>query len=444
MKFKLNNKYLRWGMTLFLAIAASIMFYYFIFHGVQIKEGINKVIDILLPVVLGLVTAYLLTPILNSVENKVLLPLYNRFKKKGAKRGRRAVRGLSILITTFLFVALIYLLIYMLVSQIVPSVENIIANFDTYTSNFVKWVNKMLEDNPALGQYLTKTINQYSEQLGNWLEQIVPNTLSLIKTVSISVINVVSFLWDFIIGFIISIYLLASKETLASQAKKIIYAFFEKDTANIIIRNFRFTNRTFIVFFGGKIIDSVIIGILCFVGTSLMHTPYAALVSVIIGVTNIIPFLGPYLGAIPSIIFIFIVDPMHPLNCVYFAIFILVLQQFDGNILGPKILGDATGISGFWVIFSITLFGGLFGILGMIAGVPIFSVLFAAVKSVVNARLEKKNMSQNTADYQNLEYMSENENGECIIVQKETNKIDNKLTIKNEKKSIKDKENTEE
>ena len=168
-------------------------------------------------------------------------------------------------------------------------------------------------------------------------------------TVSLSVINILKSLWDFIIGFVISIYVLASKEKFAGQAKKMAYAFFEQKTANRLIKSFRFTHSTFIGFIGGKIVDSFIIGCLCFIGTTLLQTPYAALVSVIVGVTNIIPFFGPYLGAIPSAILILVVDPMHPLNCVYFVLFILVLQQFDGNILGPKILGNSTGLSAFCV-----------------------------------------------------------------------------------------------
>ena len=130
-----------------------------------------------------------------------------------------------------------------------------------------------------------------------------------------------------------------------------------------------------------------------------MQTPYAALVSITIGVTNIIPFFGPFLGAIPSMLLIFMVDPLHPLNCVYFAIFILALQQFDGNILGPKILGNSTGLAGFWVIFSITLFGGLFGVFGMVIGVPVFAVILAAIRSIVNASLFKKNLPLESKTY---------------------------------------------
>ncbi len=404
MKIKLNNKYIRWGFAAFLVIAASITFYYFIFYGNEIRSGFNILLDLLMPIVFGLTTAYLLTPILNFVEIKILHPLCSKinFLKKIKKS---TVRGVGILITAFLFIALIYLLIYMLMSQIVPSVQDIINNFDSYTNNIIKWVSNTLEDNPTYGEYITKTIDQYSDQLTSWFEQIVPNTLAFIKTISLSVINLLSFLWDFIIGFIISIYVLANKELFAAQAKKIAYALFECETANVIISNFRFTHKTFIGFMGGKIVDSLIIGILCFIGTSLLRTPYAALVSVIVGVTNIIPFFGPFLGAIPSTILIFVVDPIHPLNCLYFVIFIFLLQQFDGNFLGPKILGNATGLSGFWVIFAITFFGGIFGILGMIAGVPIFSVIYAAIRSYINTRLEKKHMSKAVEEYSKLEYI---------------------------------------
>ena len=407
MKFKLNNKYFRRGLTAFLVIAAGIVFYYLMFHSSNIKSNVGRIVDILMPVVCGLATAYLLTPVLNFVEKKLLIPLCGLCNIKETKKRDSIVRGIGILITAFLFVELIYLLIAMLVSQIVPSVQNIISNYDSYILNFTKWLNQTLEDNPDINDYIVKTIDKYSGELEKWITELLPNTALLIKTVSLSVISVIRGLWDFIIGFVISIYVLASKEKFAGQAKKMAYAIFERDTANLVIRNFRFTHNTFIGFLGGKIIDSIIIGILCFAGTSIMRTPYAVLVSVVIGVTNVIPFFGPYLGAIPSVILIFIVDPAHPLNCVYFAIFILALQQFDGNILGPKILGSSTGLTGFWVIFAITFFGGLFGVIGMIIGVPIFAVIYAAAKSIINTQLQKKSMPTETKSYENLDYIDE-------------------------------------
>lgn len=303
---------------------------------------------------------------------------------------------------------LIYFLISMLVSQIVPSIQNIVTNFDSYTANITKWLNKALEDNPDVGDYVIKTVTKYSSELEEWVTNDLPNTAAgLIKTVSLSVIGVFGVLWDFVIGFIISIYMMASKEKFAAQAKKIIYAVFEQDTSNTLIKNFRFTHQTFIGFLGGKIVDSIIIGILCFIGTSIMKTPYAALVSVIIGVTNIIPFFGPFLGAVPCTLLIFVVDPLHPLNCLYFVVFILILQQVDGNIIGPKILGSSTGLTGFWVIFAITFFGGLFGVFGMIIGVPILAVIYAAVRAAVNTALARKKMPTESKKYERLEYVDE-------------------------------------
>jgi len=406
MKFRINNKYFRWGLTAFLTIAGGITFYYFIFHSSNIRSNLKALIGILMPVVLGLIIAYLLTPVLNFIEDRILFPICEKLKVKDFSKKNSIIRGIGILVTAFLFAALISVLFSMLLSQIVPSIQNIVGNFDLYTNNFIRWLNRILEDNPDIGGYVVKNVNRYSGELEKWINDFVlTRTSSLIMTVSQSILNVFNVLWDCVIGFIISIYVMAGKERFAGQAKKITYAVFERDTANNIIRNCRFTHKTFIGFISGKIVDSIIIGIICFIGTSLLHTPYAALVSVIIGVTNIIPFFGPFLGAIPCTILIFIVDPVHPLNCLYFIIFILALQQFDGNILGPKILGGSTGLTGFWVIFSLTLFGGLFGVFGMVIGVPIFAVFYAAIRSLVNTSLQKKAMPCDTRQYENLDYV---------------------------------------
>lgn len=400
MKFRLNNKFFRWGITAFLVIAGGILFYYLMFHGSNIRNGFMTVTNILMPVVFGLVIAYLLTPILNFVENKMLIPFFNLIKWKESKKRRAVIRTLGIAITSFFFFFIIYIIIAMLLSQIVPSIVNIIDNFDTYVNNITNWINKLFDDNTDMRENILYLLDRYSVELEKFLnDTVLKKTGEVIMSVSLSAINVLKVLWDLAIGIIISIYVLASKEKFLGQAKKLVYALFHKEVANIVINDFRFTHKTFIGFISGKLLDSLIIGILCFIGTSIMQTPYAALVSITIGVTNIIPFFGPFLGAIPSMLLIFMVDPLHPLNCVYFAIFILALQQFDGNILGPKILGNSTGLAGFWVIFSITLFGGLFGVFGMVIGVPIFAVILAAIRSIVNASLFKKNLPLESKTY---------------------------------------------
>lgn len=409
MKFRWNNKYVCWGVTAFCVLAAAILFYYGMFHGSNVRLAIKMISEVMMPIVMGFVLAYLMTPILNQIEYRIIKPVFEKISMKDMKKKTSMVRGISIIITTILCVFAIYVVVAMFVSQIVPSIVNLVENFDTYVNNVISMINRLLENNPELGSYAIKLINRYSVELETWLNNTVfTATSEVIKTVSLSVITVLGVLWDGIIGFIISIYLMASKEKFAGQAKKIAYAIFSKDTANTVIRNFRFTHKTFSGFISGKVLDSLIIGLICFSVTSLMGTPYAALVSLIIGVTNIIPFFGPFLGGIPCSVLVLLVDPMHPLNCVYFIIFIFILQQFDGNILGPKILGESTGLAGFWVIFSITLFGGIFGILGMIVGVPIFAVIYAAIKSMVHTSLAKKNMPQETEAYLTVEAVDEN------------------------------------
>lgn len=413
MKLKLNNKYVKWGLTAFCVVAASICFYYLVFHINDIIKNIKAIFNVIMPVVFGLVIAYLLTPILNFLERRVLNPLLDLLKIKQSTKRDRWIRAIAIILTSVLFFFSIYVLLAMVISQIVPSIQAIAKNFDVYVKDVTAWLNNLFEDNKDLREFIVPQFNRLSLELENWLADtatLLQKSTEVLKTVSLSILGILRGLWNFVIGFVISIYVLASKETFAAQGKKMIYALFEKASANSVLNSLRFVHKTFIGFFSGKVLDSIIIGLLCFIGTALMNTPYAALVSLIVGVTNIIPFFGPYLGAIPSAFLILIVDLQNPMSCISFIIFILILQQFDGNFLGPMILGDSTGLSSFWVIFAITVFGGLFGVGGMIVGVPVFAVLFAIVRGLVNRSLNKKQMPLQSDLYLNMESVDENGN----------------------------------
>lgn len=447
MKINMNNKYIKWGVTAFCVIAASICFYYLIFHISNILTNLNKMMNIIMPVLIGLIIAYLLTPILNALEKNVLNPLFDRMKLKKTEKRDRLARGIGVILTSLLLILLIYILVGMLVSQIVPSMQTIVKDFDTYVDNLSSWLNKLLEDNPDVRNYVLPQVDNLSKELEEWLADttnLLSKSSEVLKTVSLSILNILKFMWNFVIGFIISIYVLCSKETFASQGKKVIYAVFERSTANTVLRGIRFVHHTFSGFISGKVLDSVIIGLLCFIGTTLLNIPYAMLVSVIVGVTNIIPFFGPYLGAIPSAFLILLVDLSHPQKCLYFVLFILVLQQFDGNVLGPKILGDSTGLSGFWVIFAITVFGGLFGIPGMIIGVPIFAVIFASVRYSVNRSLRKKELPITSNLYLEMDSIDEN-NTFCKDEESSSSKrkgsVTGKSTVVGILNKIKDKKN---
>lgn len=398
---KKNKNHLRWGLTAFLVILASLISYYIMFHLDSFKGIISQLTIILMPVIDGMIIAYLLTPLLNYFERKIIKPFCSILPIKLKPKQQRIC---SILFTMIVVFMGFYVFFAMVIPQISSSLMTIIEQFPTYVNTLTVWVSQLLNDNPDFANFITNMINEYSVDLNNLFNtRIIPEINNVIMTVSISVVSILKELWNLIIGIIISFYLLGSKEKFSAQAKKIVYAFFSLEAANRFISNARFANKTFGGFFVGKIIDSIIIGILCFICTSIMGTPFCVLISVIVGVTNVIPFFGPFLGTIPSILLILFVDPLQAL---YFLIFVFILQQVDGNIIGPKILGSSTGLSSFWVIFSITLFGGLLGILGMIIGVPIFAIIFAFIKSLVESKLNLKELPAETAKYLRLLYIN--------------------------------------
>lgn len=411
MKFRFEKKYVYWGVTAFLVIAASLIFYYFLFHMNNVRAGFRTFTKTCMPIIDGLVLAYLMTPLVNHMERDFFIPLCKRLNlnTESAKTKKR-MRLLSALITVIFVFVLLYLLCASVIPQLIVSIQNIALQLPVYATNLQDWIQKLFENNDDLAGIVTSLINQYSNELEDYLNSKLVPQLNVILTqfsssIFSSMLGLLVTVWNLLIGLIISVYLLFSKESFAGQSKKIIYAIWEEETANRLISNIRFVNATFGGFINGKLVDSLIIGLICFIGMTLLQLPYPLLISVIVGITNIIPFFGPYLGAIPSIILILMVNPKQAL---YFAIFVLILQQFDGNFLGPKILGNKTGLSSFWVIFSITLFGGYWGILGMAIGVPVFAVIYAGIKALVNQQLVKRGFSTNTKDYMFLSEIKDN------------------------------------
>ncbi|MCM1537025.1 MAG: AI-2E family transporter [bacterium] len=408
MKYHGDRKYLHWGMTGICVVCAGIAFYYVLFHGTRLGAVLNRFLNICFPIIVGFVLAYLFTPIVNTIEYRLLLPLYGRITKKHQnKTGRRErrhkslIRALAICLTDLLVFLCLYGLFAMIIPEIGKSIRGISEQFprafNKYYGIAVEYLNKntfianFLRDNLSID---LSSIN--SQEVVDWLLQNIQNIGSFLSTLSTTIYSTLKTSLNIIIGFIISIYLLFGKETYAAQAKKICYSLLELHNANRLIKDCRFIHKTFIGFISGKIVDSIIIGLLCFIGSSLIGLHYPVLISVIVGVTNIIPFFGPYLGAIPCALLLLLIAPIE---AVYFLIFILVLQQVDGNIIGPRILGDSTGISGFWVIFAITFFGGIYGIMGMIIGVPVFAVIYAFTKRFVNRRLKNKSLPSDTGLY---------------------------------------------
>lgn len=403
MKFRWNKKYLYWGMTAFAVICASMLFYFVIFRMDVLFTGLKKLTSIMMPIICGFIIAYLLIPIVNFQERRIFYPLMEKKRLSLDKRKRKIIRFISIFLALIFAILIIYSLLAMIMPSIIESVISIINDWPRYFRNMTNWLESVFKDNPDWSTTVLEYFEKYSPKLEDFLqEQVLPQLRQVLQHLTTGVFGTLVFIKNLLIGMIISVYLMLDKEKFATQCKMSVYALFDTERANHIVHAFRFIHKTFGGFISGKIVDSVIIGILCYIITAIIGTPYGLLVSVVVGVTNVIPFFGPYLGAIPSA---FIILMVNPLQCLYFLIFILLLQQFDGNILGPKILGDSTGLSSFMVIVAILLFGGLWGIPGMIVGVPLWAVIVAGLKYFRKHALEKKELPSEEEAYEQMDHM---------------------------------------
>lgn len=423
MKHQIDKKVIGIGITALVVIILSVSFIYLLFNGSLFYRGIKEFISVSMPIFYGFILAYLLSFIMNFVEEKWLIPICKHFKISINPKAISKIRVLSIFITLILSALFIYVFLIIVIPQVYKSLQSIAASFPTYINNLIYYTELMLSRYPEIERYFMNVMNEYSDKIYEWITQLLPSMNELIKSLSLSVIGFLMTLWDFLIGLIIGIYILANKERFAGQAKKILYAVCSTERANNILSDIRLIDKTFGGFLSGKILDSFIIGVICFVCLQFIGTPYSVLISVIIGFTNVIPFFGPFIGAIPSALLVLMIDP---LQCLYFIVFVFLLQQFDGNFLGPKILGDSTGLpSGFWVIFSITIFGGLFGFAGMIFGVPLCAVIYAFIKRSVKKRLKKKDYPTDTEPYINLKKIANH--SEFIMIDE---KDDNYLSVR--------------
>ncbi len=410
MKNKIDKKYVQIGLMLFFTAIAIMLVFFFFSRQKEVRSALTKINTIFAPIIYGLIMAYLMTPLLNFIEKKLIKPAFNKFKlysKSPEKKRFKAIRTCSVTLTIIIVFLLLYLFFVAVIPDLYKSIQSLVSHYSIYKNNLIKWINKVVKANPELAEMVSQMLYNYLDETDNWLKDIIlpaisdmfPNINKFIFELSSSIIKFGKLLWNLVIGIIISLYVLASKEKFIQSCTKILYAFFENKSANKFLEAVRFTHRKFIGFLSGKVVDSVIIGLICFIICKLLDMPYCLLVSLIIGVTNIIPFFGPWFGAIPSFIIILMVKPEKAL---IFIIFVLILQQFDGNILGPKILSESTGISSFWIICSITIFGGLFGVLGMIIGVPVTAVLFAGANTLTDRKLLKKSLPIEEEAYYNV------------------------------------------
>lgn len=373
----------------FFVMAASICLFFIIYRFDVIWVWIKKIIKILQPIIIGLVIGYLLNPVVRYWEKhfEKMFGWMNR-RKKRIKNVHKISRGLSVGLSILMVVAIVVGLVLIVAPELMNSILGLIKDMPAKIDAFNLWFQKAVKERDLDNETVTAAVYEVTNYIETWLTTDFANVVN--KAAGSLTSGIVSFFgvfFDCIIGMIVSVYVLAGKERFVRMFKKIIFAMFSEKTAKDVLENLRLSDRVFGGFISAKIIDSLIIGLLCFIALTVMDMPYTLLVSVIVGVTNVIPFFGPYIGAVPSAILILIDNPVKGL---YFIIFIILLQQFDGNILGPKILGESTGLSAFWVVFAILVFGGVFGLFGLMVGVPTFAVIYGFVKKGVESTLEKK------------------------------------------------------
>ena len=401
--FNWDKKYLYWGVTAFCVIACSILFYMALAYLPVIGTALKSLARILSPFIWGLIITYLLAPLYKGLYQGFFLPLTEKLSGKKKKGSPKLAKALSVLLSIIVFLAMITALVYLIIPQLYSSIETIVNNSPGYIDKLSEWSKNTLANYPELRDFVIEKFEEINTNLFTWIrDTILPGLGSFVSNITAGVYYFLRAVYNIVIGIIVSAYLLSNMESASARAKRLCYCVFGVEWAEKIRSAIRFTDRTFMGFINGKLLDSAIIGLICYVVCAILKMPYALLVSVIIGVTNIIPFFGPLIGAIPSAFIILLVDPLKAL---IFVIFIIILQQLDGNIIGPKILGSSIGINGFWVMFSIILGAGLFSFWGMLLGVPVFVVIYTGITILVERKLKKRSLPVDPDDYADLDHI---------------------------------------
>lgn len=432
---KKNNpfKYLEIGITVFVVIAASILFYFVFNNWKSILAEIKNLFRILSPFIWGMLIAYLLRPLLKQIEKRVTLPIAEKIfdNKDFASKFGRAV---AIFISILIFLLVISAVVWMVVPQLYTSIETLAKNSDVFLNTAVSWGKRVLKSNPILQENFISLVDNLTDSVVDWAKlKLMPNMANIVSIISTGIVSVITGVASFFIGLIVSVYLLYHKEKVSSGSKRLLYSVFSLKSAGNILATLRYADEIFMNFISGRVLDSTIIGIICYVGCAILDMPYVLLVAIIVGITNIIPFFGPFIGGVPSTIIILTVSPMKAL---IFVIFIVILQQFDGNILGPKILGESMGLNGFWVMFSIILGAGVFGFAGMLIGVPIFMLIYTGVGILIERGLERKGLPVENSFYSNLDHIDPETKApiEGYHQKKQNSKREEKKKLKEEKR----------
>ena len=395
MKNPQKAKYIHFMLAGFGAISLSVLLFFVVYRFQNIWDKLDQIVEILKPFVYGGVLAYLLRPICNLYEQSLTEVLPGRL--------RRLAPGLAVALSMITGFLVVYTLIIMIAPELYKSILNLWNSLPDKVNSFYSWLSVTFGENEELISFLQNSYQSLHTQIDDWVKNTllpqVTGLFSIVTGVGQGVAKVFGFLLDFLIGVIVAVYLLASRKKFKKQGIMLIRSTLKQPWANLVLDEITFVDRVFGGFIDGKIVDSAIIGVLCYIGCMLFKFPNPLLVSAIVGITNVIPFFGPFIGAVPATILIMLENPIKGL---WFIVFVFGLQQLDGNIIGPKILGDKTGLSSFWVLFAITLFGGMWGLVGMVVGVPIVAVIYDLVKKLIHRGLKHNDSIELWDEYQHV------------------------------------------
>ncbi|MBQ7302466.1 MAG: AI-2E family transporter [Clostridia bacterium] len=385
-------------LAILLVALVCILFYFLLFRIDRIADLWNTVTGALTPIFIGLVLAYLLNPFANFLQRH-FTAWFGR--KLQPARAKKLASGLSITLSLLLVIVLIAALALMIIPEIVNSVGRVAESLPAQAEDAFNWVQTHLNSDAAWAVQVRELLDKGLDMLVDWLKNanLSDTAATVLDYVTTGVVGVVKGIFNLLVALVVTVYVLKDREQFLRQSKKLLCAFCPTKHISGVMTTVRRAHKIFGGYLVGTIIDSLLVGVLCFIGLSILRIPYALLVSVIICLTNVIPYFGPFIGAIPSAALILLADMQKGL---IFIIFIIVLQQIDGNILVPRILGESTGTSAFWATFALLFFGGLFGMTGMIVGVPLFAVLYYLVTLWVNKRLQKRNLPTDNAPYETM------------------------------------------
>jgi predicted PurR-regulated permease PerM len=406
MKNTMYKQHIAWGVTVFSVIGLSILVFFIFYRAAYLLGALRGLFGILKPFIYGAALAYILNPIYRRCETILTRLLTRRFKRPGwAVFWARFIS--TIIILLFSFVALFGLL-YLVLPQLALSVSGIIERIPNYLTEIKLWIDQIMDNSPHVGPLLLSSYQSLAGSVEEWLNANIADMLPLLtawaKRAYTGLLSVFAVLFNLVIGIVVMVYLLNGKRAFAAQSKKLLYSLLGAQKGNTAVEIVRYAHRVFGGFINGKLIESILVGITCFIFMTVTKMPYVLLISVIIGVTNVIPFFGPFIGAIPSALLLLFESPTQ---CLYFLIFILIIHQLTGSILGPRILGVTTGLPSFWVLFSILFFGRMFGFVGMVLGVPVFALIYSLIKALIRQGLKKQELPYDTGSYNDLHHIDD-------------------------------------